>query len=221
MKKTIVLDLDETLVHTYDGPTPKEVYSKNRTPEARDRLYEIEVHGRILVGVLRPNVREFIDFCLKYFDEVIVWSAGVADYVDEIVRVLFTGAQPDRVYSRDKCLPRDDLFLKPLESITTKTRTMSEMIIIDDRLTTFDSCNPRNGILIPIFSPLLSDPTLGANDTILVQLMNFFLHPSVKNTLDVRELDKSNIFSKKVKFGLRDLLQTRRSPTTQQLKTMQ
>jgi TFIIF-interacting CTD phosphatase-like protein len=219
-KKIIVLDLDETLVHTYDGPSAELVHSKSRTEEASNRLYNIKVGNRQLVGALRPNVREFIDFCLKHFDEVIVWSAGIPTYVDEIVKILFTTTQPDRVYARDKCLLKDDLYIKPLESITTKNRTMDKMIIIDDRLTTFSTCNPYNGLLIPTFSPKLTDPSLGVHDTVLIQLMDFFLHPTTKNIRDVRDLDKSRVFEYKAKFGIRDLIQNKRCPTTIQLRQM-
>lgn len=215
-KKVIVLDLDETLVHTYEASNST-IRTRSRTNEAASRIYSINVQGKEISGVFRPHIDEFINFCLSYFDEVIVWSAGIREYVDEIVRVLFRGRQPDAVYARDKCQYKNDLYLKPLEVISNSNRTMGSMIIIDDRLTTFSSCNPHNGILMPSFAPALSDSSLGSGDSVLIQLIEYFLHPTTKATSDVRNLDKERIFNVKPKYGLRDLASNRKSPTLSQL----
>lgn len=69
----IVLDLDETLLHTYrDNDTTKE-------QEVDYVIYAKDGSSCLLAGRLRPGVIEFLTWAASSF-EVVVWTAGREDY---------------------------------------------------------------------------------------------------------------------------------------------
>lgn len=71
LNSNTVLDLDETLLHTYRG----EVASK----QVDYVIYAQDGHSCLLAGTLRPGVFDFLNWAASYF-EVVVWTAGTEDY---------------------------------------------------------------------------------------------------------------------------------------------
>ncbi len=122
--KCIVLDLDETLVHTMRSMTSLKnlgIFSFERSfntknSDIRSRCYQIDLYdvfkpggtGREtkVWGVTRPYLREFLIFCFSYFSVVAVWSAGQKKYVHEIVDLIFRDiAMPHIVFTYPDCVP--------------------------------------------------------------------------------------------------------------------
>ena len=99
-----ILDLDETLLHSFfpDKVTQYQyqyMVMKCKAQETDERdgrmhptartLYQVDVgDGTIVVLMLRPHLRPFLDSLFSNYD-VGVWSAGGKLYVDAICRVLF------------------------------------------------------------------------------------------------------------------------------------
>lgn len=205
--KTIVLDLDETLVHSCEEMADIR-YLNFKDGQVSERFYQMQLQNQYqtpMWGVTRPHTKEFLNFCFDYFDSVIVWSAGLPAYVDSIVKYLFQDiGDPDLVYARDRCVqtPNAKNLCKPLEILIQDrpdlfpTDDLSSIFIVDDRTYTFESCNPHNAIHIPSFSPdPKRDVKMGADDTALVQIMDWLMTSKVRNSRDVRTLNKDTIFS--------------------------
>lgn len=218
--KCIILDVDETLVHTDDGDTlrdmaHKHIFSHKPAPdgvELRDRIYMLR--GKDIVeekewegldigdhwGITRPYVKEFLAFCHSYFRVVAIWSAGQKKYVNGIVDVLSNNLpRPHIIFTRNDCKKRGDILIKPTADMAERApelyMTPQNTIILDDRSTVFTTCNPANGIQIPEFRPSLTLSGLKNDELSLPQLMYWLSIPQVRYANDVRMLDKSGIFT--------------------------
>jgi len=215
--KCIVLDLDETLVHSHgegniDLLKELKILTDLNNLDLRERIYKITmddvVHKRgtgdktEMWGIMRPNIRDFLIFCFSYFKLVIVWSAGRKNYVHAIVdHICIDLKRPHIIYTFDDLekLPNGTL-IKPLNKIIknvegiNKHMSLENSYIIDDRNSVFHEPNPYNGIEIPPYRPSFNYKSLRSDDNSLKQLMTWFMKPEVINSKDVRELDKTNIF---------------------------
>lgn len=204
----IVLDLDETLVHTFleiDKAVEMGVFAD---PVLRTRAYYIELvdvsskkgegEKSRLWGVFRPRVKEFLEFCFSYFRVVGIWSAGKKDYVTAVVELLFRDLQPPHfIYTYDNLHHGEDgSYYKPLDKLFKETTISSHVkaenvFALDDRL---DVCgyNLHNALVVPAYCPETLEE-LKACDNTLQTLISWFLLPKVRYCKDIRLLDK-NIF---------------------------
>lgn len=216
-KHNIVFDLDDTLIHSFDELKELgelEVYNLKNIQE-RKRIYVIEMHNVLsepgegsysrMWGVYRPGWDRFRLFCQKYFDKIFVWSAGQPRYVDAIVNILFPDPehQPEVIYTYNDCdITRENVF-KPLSRMISDEKVSNDLkltntFIIDDRDDTF-SKNVDNGIHIPAFRPKrTSEGLLDMSDNRLLQLEHWLDTPIVRQSKDIRNLDKSEIFSSSI-----------------------
>ena len=216
--KCIVLDLDETLVHSNENMDQLKELKIMTDPtliDLRRRTYQITMDDVVykkgegvkteMWGIVRPHVKEFLVSCFSYFKVVAVWSAGKRKYVDAIVDYLFKDIKrPHVVYSYDQCeRTSDNLLVKPLSKMIEsepgldKYMSIENTFIIDDTKTVyagFIGDNPDNGIQIPAYKPAFNIHLLRSDDIALKQVMTWFLRPDVMNSLDVRELDKTVVF---------------------------
>jgi len=216
--KCIVLDLDETLVHSCSDPDidllkELKIFTDPSLLDVRQRCYKITmddvVHKRgtgdktEMWGIFRPGVREFLIHCFTYFKIVIIWSAGRKNYVHTIVDQLFADLRRPHIiwtFNDIEKLPNGTL-IKPLNKLIEKVpglkkyMSLENTFIIDDRTSVFQEPNPENGIEIPAYKPSFNPKSLRGDDVSLKQLTNWFNKPEVINSKDVRRLDKSNIFS--------------------------
>lgn len=205
--KCIILDLDETLIHSSEDHSEfskLNIFSDIKFLDVRKRMYSFSFDGynrqASIWGVSRPGLDDFIPFCFDYFAKVCVWSAGQNDYVTRIVNNIFpTGYEPHVVYARDNChYSHDREIFKPIEKMIQQEKlenvmTLENTLFLDDRELAFIK-NPGNGIIIPPYDP---NPTLdGINfpDTRLDELREWLMKPEVMKSKDVRTLDKKSIF---------------------------
>lgn len=162
--QNIVIDLDATLVHTFDDDNWDllERIRIEQNPQLVTRIYVLdyvsESKRNKSWGVIRPYTIEFLQFCIERFDKVIIWSAGVHSYVHNIVDILFNGLpkKPDLVWTSRNCKggeknPQE----KPLEWLYKEFpgMTSKNTIILDDNPISFRE-NDNNAICIPEFKPL-------------------------------------------------------------------
>lgn len=214
--KCIVLDLDETLVHSNDDIDLLKSLSIMTDPkliDLRNRTYEISMDDVVyrkgegikteMWGIVRPHVKEFLIACFSYFKVVAVWSAGKKKYVEAIVDFLFKDIKrPHIVYSRDECeRTTENVLTKPIEKMIknepglSKYMSLDNTFIIDDRKSVYEGPNPNNGIQIPPYAPDFNIRTMRNDDTALKQLMTWLLRPDVMSSENVRELNKDDIFN--------------------------
>jgi len=211
--RCIVLDLDETLVHTQDSTTTLfelGLLSDPQLMNLRSRLYYMTLEDLFKQpgtgthndywGVMRPHLREFLEFCTSYFQVTAVWSAGQRSYVQAIVDNIFRGLpRPPIVFSYDDCRRQGKVLDKPLQMMMDRSPELSRYmrldntLVVDDRAYTFAE-NPDNGILIPAYNPGPDLASLYQEDQGLLELRNWLISPEVLKAPDVRLLDKRAIF---------------------------
>lgn len=114
-KKTLVLDLDETLVHSF---------AKIGTMNGNK--------GDNFFFKVRPYVKELLDYVCKKF-EVIVFTASSQDYADSVLNKLDPNRQifKMRLY-RDSCINTPIGPVKDLRIL--KNRNLKDLILVDNNL---------------------------------------------------------------------------------------
>ena len=132
-KPTLVLDLDETLVHA--------------DPEMD---VPINVDGRTLYLAVRPFAREFLESIAAHY-ELVVWTAGIESYGRAVVKLLDpAGSLISHSLFRQHCTIQEDgfskIYLKDLSRLGRDERTR----ICDNNPDSF-RLQPAAGILVDDF----------------------------------------------------------------------
>ena len=219
-KKNIVLDIDATLVHTHgeiEDFSMLKIYSDSDRIKYRRKLYRmklidvVSVSGAgmvtVLAGIYRPYLREFLDFCFEYFDNIIIWSAGKKKYVEKMCEIMFPfkEQQPMLIYTYDDCIVGEEDYLKkPLKKLYNDPRAKGKLnekntFVLDDRDDTF-SLNSKNGIMIPEFESDMSvEDITDHEDSAFLHLMAWLNTKEVNESNDIRKLKKDRIFKKSIK----------------------
>uniref|UniRef100_A0A5B7CA86 Putative C-terminal domain small phosphatase n=1 Tax=Davidia involucrata TaxID=16924 RepID=A0A5B7CA86_DAVIN len=146
-KKTIFLDLDETLVHSKPEPPP----------EKYDFIVRPVIDGeKVNFYVLkRPFVDEFLESLSQKF-EIVVFTAGIEEYASLVVdRIDRKAVISHRLY-RDSCKEVNGKFVKDLSDLG---RDLRSVVIIDDNPNSY-SLQPENAIPVRPFTNDLSDGEL-------------------------------------------------------------
>lgn len=166
----IILDLDETLIHT---AKISNAFSK-RLAESVDFWFKI--NDQYFWILKRPGLSVFIDFVYRHFT-VGIWTAAERDYAREVCRNILTNDQISKtkfIYSRNFCYLDSNIqpinFTKPLEKIyqTHPTSHNQMNTIMIDNNSHVMRYNHHNGIHVPDFT---GDP----NDRTLYQLRNMMI----------------------------------------------
>lgn len=221
---TIILDLDETCVHTYDNMVVFEQFaipSNQAFLALRPRLYQISIDTESgttkMWGVKRPHLREFLLFCFSYFKCVTVWTAGIPAYAEAICREIFRGIdQPHFLLTREECVTNTTTgrLYKPISILQNYPYAKDwfspeKTYILDDRVDTAID-NPNNLIAIRAYAPSPTLENISQEDPALLQLM-YWLSQN-KDVKDVRTVSKSLIFSKPLSTYLEELRRTTSTP---------
>lgn len=149
-KKCLVLDLDETLVHSSFKPVPN-----------ADFVISIELEGEIhhVYVLKRPGVDQFLRACAEKW-EIVVFTASLAKYADPLLDIL----DPQRLVRarlfREACVQHYGNYVKDLSQMG---RDLNHITIIDNSPYSY-IFQPDNAI--PITS-WFNDP----NDQELMALM--------------------------------------------------
>ncbi|KAH0479149.1 MAG: hypothetical protein KVP17_004778 [Porospora cf. gigantea B] len=133
-RKTLVLDLDETLVHSnFEGNAPSFTVQVN----IADAVHNIHV-------AKRPYTDSFLEFCAKHF-EVVIFTASMEKYACPVVDVLDPNKKlfHGRLF-RQHCTPQADNFVKDL---STLGRELAQVVIVDNSPAAF-ALQPDNAIQI-------------------------------------------------------------------------
>ncbi|KAL4496104.1 hypothetical protein ABPG72_015526 [Tetrahymena utriculariae] len=170
-KKTIIFDLDETLIHCNENASiPSDVVLSIRFPQ-----------GEILdAGInIRPNAVEMLKELSQDF-EIVVFTASHSSYAKAVLDHL----DPHKRYVhhrffRDQCIMTPQgVYIKDLRIFAD--RAMSEMVLVDNAAYSF-AFQIENGIpIIPFYE--------NKKDDELKSLTNYL--KSLKDVKDVREINK-------------------------------
>lgn len=179
MKQNLVIDLDETLIHTFRNRETFDSYQ----PQYGEIKYNLDD----IFGVKRPNVDSFLAWCAGNYENIGVWSAGEYEYVNIIVDLLFTGRKPTFIWSWDDCDIYHDksgnvIYNKPLEFVYDLYPEFTPLntIFIDDASHS-NICNAGNMITIKHYNPEIDGCIPDSHLLTVKSIMK-----KMKNSIDVR-----------------------------------
>lgn len=216
-KFDVILDMDETLVHTLTQEVDFDpVLDQRMTRMCRPYLINypgIDGKDRLisynLWGLTRPYLDQFLLVCYRNFRRVFIWSAGTKYYVEDIIRKIHTRLNhfPDRIFTRKDCLITETGPTKPLSHLKDRYPeleiSLESTLIIDDQRHNIE-VNPDQGILIPPFYPEVSSKQGRKissiedcdQDRALFDLIFWIWGTDVLKINDrVSEIDKGSIFA--------------------------
>jgi len=130
---TLVLDLDETLIH-----------------------YDIDEEENEGYYMIRPGALRFLKELSTHY-EIVIFTAAIPEYADWIVdRIDPQGLVTHKLY-RQHTVPSGDYALK---DITKLGRDLSKVIIVDNIEANYASLTPDNGITVKSWFDDMRDKTL-------------------------------------------------------------
>ena len=119
-KKTLVLDLDETLVHSQFEPF-------DRPSDITLRLcLDNEIHDIFIL--VRPGVDQFLENMGKFF-EIVIFTASVSSYADPVLDIIDPRKICKNRLFREHCTQINDIFVKDLKKLG---RDLKDIIIVDN-----------------------------------------------------------------------------------------
>ena len=162
-KKTLVLDLDETLVHSSFTP-----FGNN------DIVLNVDFDGILynIYVLVRPGVEYFIKTVAKYY-EIVIFTASLSNYASPLLDILDKNNDIKFRLFRENCTYINSTYIKELKRLN---RNLKDLVIVDNSplAYTFDI---DNGLPIKTWYD-------DKNDTELYKIINILEFLSTTN--DVR-----------------------------------
>lgn len=134
--KILVLDLDETLVHSTSASAEEYDFMVEVLVERSSCLYYVHK---------RPHVDHFLEVVSNWFD-LAIYTASLREYADPVVNLLDRGRKLfTRRLFRNACIEQEGgLYLKDLSKVDPD---LSRVFLLDNSVISF-ALNSDNGILI-------------------------------------------------------------------------
>ena len=140
-KKTLILDLDETLVHSSFKPI-----NYNNTFHKPDIFLSIDFRGNThnVYVLKRPYVNEFLKEMNKIYN-IIIFTASVKEYANPLLNVLDNEKIiKKRFFREDCCIGTTGKFIKDLKKLNMN---LKDLILVDNNPISY-SYNICNGVPI-------------------------------------------------------------------------
>ena len=151
-KKTLVLDLDETLVHS----TTKKAFPNRKNIILHMKIRNINY---TIYVILRPFLEVFLHEMSLCYD-LYIFTASLSHYSKNLIEIIDKNKVIKQVLNRENCKFIKGLYLKDLSIFK---RDLKDIIIIDNNPLSY-TLNKNNGIPIPSW---IDDP----NDKELIKLI--------------------------------------------------
>ena len=168
-KKCLVLDLDETLVHSSFSKTDLAHYQIPLDIEEGNKVKHFEVFV-----IKRPGVDEFLEAVSKVY-EVVLFTASIERYADPLLKLLDPNGCIDSRLYRESCTEYRGSYVKDLRRLG---RDLKDVIIVDNSAQAYQF-QPENAIPCLTFIDNMSDRELN-------YCKEFLLSPEVLGASDVR-----------------------------------
>ena len=176
-KKTLILDLDETLVHSSFTP-----FEKN------DIVLNVDFEGVMynIYVLVRPDAELFIKTVAKFF-ELVIFTASISKYASPLLDILDKEKNIKHRLYRDQCTFINGIYIKDLKRCN---RSLKDLIIVDNSpiAYTFDS---DNGLPIKTW---IEDP----DDNELMKLVPIL--EFLSKTKDVRKFIDQFVYNNKILY---------------------
>lgn len=145
-KMTLVLDLDETLVHSSFKPVKRPDY-----------VIPVEINGQMTAVhvVKRPHVDQFLISMSAHF-EIVVFTASLPRYADPLLDLLDEQGTVTHRLFRDACQPWGNNYVKDLRVLG---RDLSRTIILDNSPASY-AWHPENAVPVSSFIDDVADQEL-------------------------------------------------------------
>lgn len=130
-KKTLILDMDETLIHSADDP-----------PDDKEISY-FPVGDPIFYVYKRPGLDKFLKFCCRKFD-TFIFTSGEREYAEPILNHICPFIDDNHRLYRDLCETNTG---KVKKNLSIFQRPKKDLILIDDNIAAIEN-NPQNAIRI-------------------------------------------------------------------------
>lgn len=185
-KKTLVLDLDETLVHSVGGMENGEGGEPQhdfiiQIPQSNNSSHDVHV-------MVRPHVEEFLQRMSKRF-ELVIFTASISKYANPLLNIVDKmGYVPFRLF-REHCTLINTAFVKDLNLLG---RDAKDIIILDNNPIAY-SLNHYNGFPIKSWFDDKNDDELLK----ICPILEFLSYVP-----DVREYIKKIVVQNKVQFDM-------------------
>ena len=177
-KKTLILDLDETLVHSSFSP-----FEKN------DIILEVDFEGIMynIYVLVRPFAEEFLVNMSKYF-EIAIFTASISKYASPLLDILDKEKNIKFRLFRDHCTYINGIFIKDLKRLN---RDLKDIIIVDNSplAYAFDS---ENGLPIKTWYEDPDDKELKKIEPLLIFL---------SKTKDVRKYIDKFVYDNEILYN--------------------
>lgn len=166
-KKCLILDLDETLVH-----------SSFKYLKTADFVLPVEIDDQVhnVYVIKRPGVDEFLQKVGKLY-EVVVFTASVSRYGNPLLDTLDIHKVIDHRLFREACYNYDGNYIKNLSQIG---RPLSELIILDN--------SPASYIFHPQHAIPISSWFSDNHDNELLDILPLLEDLAVDSTLDMGKI---------------------------------
>ena len=176
-KKTLILDLDETLVHSSFTP-----FEKN------DIVLNVDFEGVMynIYVLVRPEAELFIKTVAKFF-ELVIFTASISKYASPLLDILDKEKNIKHRLYRDQCTFINGIYIKDLKKCN---RSLKDLIIVDNSpiAYTFDA---DNGLPIKTW---IEDP----EDRELMKLVPIL--EFLSKTKDVRKFIDQFVYNNKILY---------------------
>jgi Dullard-like phosphatase family protein len=177
-KKTIFLDLDETLIHC-------------DLEKQLDKFdVELKMENQSLPIIFRPYLKLFLTSICKDF-ELVIFTASKKDYADLVINAI----DPDnqlfsyRIYRESNIFIKNGIYVKDLRIIDN--RDLKNCVIVENNILSFIN-QLSNGILVPSF---FDNP----NDNYLTCLLGYLTN-EVLNCDDVQKVNHESFSFENMKM---------------------
>ena len=164
-KKTLVLDLDETLVHSQFQPfdVPSDITLKI---ELDGEFHDIHV-------LVRPGVKEFLQNMGKIY-EIVIFTASVSKYADPLLDIIDKEKNCKFRLFREHCTTVNACYIKEIQKLG---RDLKDVVIVDNSPLSY-ALNPENGLPIITWFEDKEDREL-YNISSILEFLSFV--PDVRN----------------------------------------
>lgn len=166
-KKTLVLDLDETLMHSMT----------RKSTGSSAQMVEVDLGKMSCIYYVekRPFCDQFLSMVREWYD-LVVFTASVKSYADPMIDILDQGRNLfKRRFYRSDCISTSEGYIKDL---TLVSPDLGRVLLVDNSVISFER-QECNGIGVEGW---ISDPS----DTCLLQLLP--LLDALRFTTDVRSI---------------------------------
>ena len=176
-KKTLILDLDETLVHSSFTP-----FEKN------DIILDVDFEGVMynIYVLVRPDAQKFIKTVAKFY-EVVIFTASISKYASPLLDILDNEKNIKYRLYRDHCTYINGIYIKDLKKLN---RSLKDLIIVDNSPIAY-AFDADNGLPIKTW---VEDP----NDKELMKLIPIL--EFLSKVKDVRKYIDSFVYGNEILY---------------------